>query len=102
MRKILIDFDGTIINHKSVPTRVKWWLDKPKKNSLETLIKMQNDNDLVIFTSRLESDFPIINSWLYKYGFPILRITNIKEKADVYIDDRAYRFTNWLDISKLW
>ena len=100
--KILCDLDGTIILHKTIPTRAKWWKDKPKKNALTALWKLTENNEIVIFTSRTEDEWPTINDWLYRYGFPLFRITNIKEKADIYIDDRAVRFTNWLDLSKLW
>lgn len=101
MRKILTDLDGTIMDHKTIPTRKEWWLDKPKKFALEAIWKLHENNEIIIFTSRKPEEWKIIDFWLYIHGFPLLRITNVKEKADVYLDDRAIRFNNWMDISKL-
>jgi hypothetical protein len=101
MRKYLIDFDGVLLDHKTIPTRKSWWKDKPKKYALDALWKLSKYNEIVIFTARKKRDWGIIESWLYFFGFPLFRITNIKENADVYVDDRCIRFTNWLDLSKL-
>ena len=45
-------------------------------------------------------DLQKVANWLHKYEFPQMKVTNIKEPAHVYIDDRAIRFTNWQDIRK--
>jgi capsule biosynthesis phosphatase len=38
-------------------------------------------------------------TWLEKYGIPYDEIYFGKPHADVYIDDNAYRFSQWSDIS---
>lgn len=103
-RKIAIDFDHTICDHP-YPTPKKWWLDPPVKDSLEVINNLveKSSKEVYIFTARPESEWEIIRQWLYTHGFPILRISNIKElEIDVLIDDRAIRFeNNWQSIVKL-
>ena len=99
--RIGIDFDGVLIDHKNIPTRKHWWKDKPKPNALEAVTMLNEKHDVHIFTAREENDWPAIMTWLYFHGFPILEITNVKRKGvEVFIDDRAIRFTNWIDIIK--
>lgn len=95
--RISIDFDGTICHRKGIPTSRS--LGRPKKGSKDAIrFFMELGHDVWILTSH--EDLNEVSSWLYKYKFPKLRITNIKEPAHVYIDDRAIRFTNWQDIRK--
>lgn len=54
-----------------------------------------------ILTARKEGEFPKITAWLTKHHFPTLEVTNVKKNGTLaLIDDRAIRFTNWLDITK--
>jgi hypothetical protein len=103
--KIALDFDGVLIHHKTVPTRKDWWKDKPTVNALEVVSKWSNNlfNEIYILTAREPEEFFQVRKWLVKYGFSKdIRITNVKEKGtDVFIDDRAIRFTNFMDLSKL-
>jgi len=95
--KIAIDFDGVICNRKGIPTEKG--LGYPKKGAKDAInLLIKNGYDIWILTSN--PDLNEVASWLNMYDFPQLRITNIKEPAHVYIDDRAIRFTNWQDIRK--
>jgi len=95
---ICIDFDGVI--HKagvgSKPGRPIY--DEPTEGAVFTLRNLAKEFELVVLTSRPKEDFKKIEEWLHSYGFPIMRITNVKPNARAYIDDRAIRFTTWSDI----
>ena len=100
--KIAIDYDGVLIDHQDIPTSEKWWKDQPMKGAVDALWLLSKEHEVYICTAREEKDWPIIEQWMDIHGFPKLEITNKKKpNTDVYIDDRAYRFTNWNDIYKL-
>jgi 5'(3')-deoxyribonucleotidase len=99
MRRICIDFDGVIHKYS------KGWqggkiYDDPMPGAKEALEKLQKEYELVIFTTRKETSD--VSMWMAKNGLPNLAVTNEKLPAIAYIDDRAVRFTNWEDISKLY
>ena len=76
--KILVDFDNT----------VQLW-GTPKADAVETLREwIRLGHVVIIYTSRPESDFPDIYTWLQSYG---VRPSDIVHKpyADLYIDDRS-------------
>ena len=103
-RKIAIDFDHTICDHP-FPTPRKWWLDPPMKDSLQVITHLveRSPKEVYIFTSRPKSEWPIVTQWLYSHGFPLLRVSNVKELGiDVIVDDRSIRFEgNWQSTIKL-
>lgn len=96
--KIAIDFDGVICKRVGIPT-VMETDDIPVEGALhaiELFLKMKYH--IWVFTSN--PNLKEVEKWLRENGFPELKVTNIKEPAHVYIDDRAVRFTNWQDIRK--
>ena len=75
----------------------------PLTSAVEALQKLSKDYNLYIFTTRAnDRDQRIaITEWLKRYGMdPGMKITNIKDPAIAYIDDRGIRFTNWPDMVK--
>lgn len=46
-----------------------------------------------ILTAR--PDLREIRAWLKTHGFPPMIVTHTKLSADVYVDDRAFRFRAW-------
>lgn len=97
--KIAIDFDGTICDRLGIPT-IQWGgYERPKDGSLEAVKYLLSlGHEIWIFTSNPHLD--LVEKWLEAYNFPKLEVTNIKKPAQVYIDDRGLRFTNWQDIRK--
>lgn len=87
-KKIFIDFDGVINDYSG-------WKDgemnNPKEGALDFIKELNLNYDIWIFSSR---DRQKIQEWLIKYRFDkyIKGVTNIKEPAYVYIDDRGIRF----------
>ena len=108
---IAIDFDGVI------HTFNKGWHDgtcygKPIKGSLDAIKKISKKFKIIIFSSKVRPDRPLVNGktgyelvseWLKKNKFSeyISEITHEKPRANYYIDDKAVLFSNnWNEVLK--
>jgi hypothetical protein len=91
MAVIGLDFDGVICQlTESKPGEFL----PPVSGALSAVHKMVRDgNDVVIYTAR--SDLKEVKQWLADHGFPKLLVTNEKIPADIYVDDKGYRFYDW-------
>ena len=106
---IAIDFDGTLVNRKGIPTSSNVWLDKPNKGAIETLkLLWEKKIMFYIFTNRGPEQWHFIKAWLVRNGFEgsqtgdVPYITNIQQpNTTIYLDDRAVRFTSWNNFRKL-
>lgn len=100
--RIAIDYDGVIHDLPGIERKHDLDGTEPKLDAVGALWWLiAEGHDVWIFTARPVEEHPQIKKWLEKWGFPKLRITNIKEPATIYLDDRAVRFTNWQDFCKL-
>lgn len=104
---LAIDFDGVIHNDN------RGWHDgtcygEPIPGALESIKTLASKYRIVIFTAKAKPDRPLVDGktgkqlveeWLNKYGVLqyVQEITSEKPRAMLYIDDNAYRFTNWTD-----
>lgn len=102
---LAIDFDGVIHNAD------KGWGDgtcygDPLPGALEALEKLSKKYNIIIFTAKAKLDRPLVNGktgamlvldWLKKYNVNqyVSSITSEKPRAELYIDDNAYRFDDW-------
>lgn len=110
-KNIAIDFDGVIHEFD------KGWYDgtcygKPIPGSLEAIKKLSKKYNVIIFSSKVLPDRPLVNNmtgkqlvinWLKKYNVYefINDITYLKPRAEFYIDDKAIKFeNNWDKIIK--
>ena len=107
---LAIDFDGVI------HTFDKGWNDgtcygDPIPGSIEAIKKLSLKYNIIIFTAKAKSNRPLVNGktgvelvkeWLSKYDLIdcVAEITSEKPHANIYIDDRGYRFNNWTDTLK--
>ena len=88
-KRIYIDFDGVLNNYTG------WTGDKnlstPKVGAKDFLEKLSKSYEIYIFTTR---DRETVYKWLIRYYLDdyIEDVTNIKEPAFVYIDDRSIKF----------
>jgi|TARA_B100001093_G_scaffold374893_1_gene359880 hypothetical protein len=105
LNNLAIDFDGVI------HTFDKGFHDgtcygKPIKGSLEAIKKLSKNFKIIIFSSKVKRDRPLINGktgmqlvkkWLKKYKVIkyIAEITCEKPRAKYYIDDKAIEFISW-------
>ena len=108
--QIAIDFDG-VIHKNSKGYHDGTIYDEPVEGSLEAIKKLSKKYDIVIFTCKAKRDRPDVNgktgvmlvdAWLEKHGIRdcVKRITSEKPRAQIYIDDKGYRFENWNDTIK--
>lgn len=97
-KTILIDFDGVIHSYEKGWNGGKIY-GKPVANSLKAVKKLIKEGyRVVVFTSR--ENLEEVEKWLKKNKFPKIEVTNKKIPSFAIIDDRAIRFTNWVDVLK--
>lgn len=93
--RIGLDFDGVLHSYVSgwtgeTPT------DPPVEGALEFVEwALSAGHSLFVFTSRAkdEAGRQGAEAWMASHGFPRLKVTYQKEHADLYVDDRAARFS---------
>jgi hypothetical protein len=105
--QIAIDFDGVI--HKNSKGFFDGTVyDDPIEGSLDSIKKISQNFDIIIFTAKASKDRPLINGktgkehvvdWLKENGFYqyIKNVVIEKPRAILYIDDKGYKFNNWVE-----
>jgi capsule biosynthesis phosphatase len=108
--RICIDLDGVICQLRK---KNELYQDlKPIDGSIEKITKLKNNGHYIILytarrmkthnanTAKVIADIGKITlDWLEKYNIPYDEIMFGKPWANIYIDDNAFRFSNW-DIIK--
>tara|TARA_Y100000816_G_scaffold138289_1_gene97871 strand:+ start:1346 stop:1744 length:399 start_codon:yes stop_codon:yes gene_type:complete len=105
LNNIAIDFDGVIHNFD------KGWHDgtcygDPIPGALEAIKDLSQNYKIIIFTAKAKPNRPLVQGktgltlveeWLKKHDIfkYVSEITSEKPRAQIYIDDRGYRFINW-------
>ncbi len=91
---LAIDFDGTIHdNLNPVPGRR---MGPPIPGAKEALEYYHNQGHTIhIYTIWDPSKHYAIMDWMVYYRIPFDLVTNRKQNAHVYVDNRAVRFTDW-------
>ena len=93
---ICVDFDGVLNNYTGWQGEEE--LFTPRENSKEFLRRLKQEYNIIIFTTR---DTDNVKEWMDLYKMPYNSITNKKEGAYAYIDDRALKFNgNYNDCLK--
>ena len=97
--RIGLDFDGVLHSYTSGFTGIEP-KDPPVKGAVKFVCKLKDAGfEVFVFTARLAGENwsaaheMAIRAWLVENNFPCLQITGEKWHADLYIDDRGYRFT---------
>src|ERR1035437_462863 len=91
---IAIDYDGVIHDHTHpIPGKR---MGAPLEGAREALIKLSKTNDIIIHTVwGDEKGRQVIPDWMKYPNFPELEITNVKPRADCYLDDKAIKHISW-------
>lgn len=84
---VCVDFDGVLNEYKGWKGEAV--LYNPRSNAKKFLQELEKDYNIIIFTTR---DADNVKEWMDLYEMPYDKITNKKEGAIAYIDDRAIRF----------
>lgn len=99
-RTLAIDFDG-VLHRYSLGWSDGTIYDNPVTGVEEALEKLHKAGFKLVCLTTREPD--TVAGWLT--GWDLLhyfeKVTNKKIPAIAYIDDRAIRFTNWDDITKM-
>tara|TARA_R110000744_G_scaffold80097_2_gene157210 strand:- start:895 stop:1293 length:399 start_codon:yes stop_codon:yes gene_type:complete len=112
VKKISIDFDGTICETKK--SGESYEDVKPISGAIESLKELKDKGfDIVIHTARnmatcnnnvakvIARQAPVIIEWCKKYDCPYDELLFGKPHVDFIIDDKAIEFTNWQDTKKI-
>ncbi len=95
--QIIIDLDGTICTEERMFSRA---LAKPNAGSVENVNRLyEQGHTIIIYTARTWMEFEMTTDWLQKHGVKYHQLMMGKPIGDLWIDDRAVRFSNnWDEI----
>lgn len=110
--KMCFDLDGTIAKNKVQGQ--DYSEVEPMSDVVETMKALKSvGHYLIIYTARNMNTFnnnigritavqaPIILEWLKKWGIPYDELIFGKPNADIFIDDKGFKFTNWKEIKSI-
>ncbi len=90
---IFVDLDGVICTEERTFERP---LAKPMPGARESLQALADQgHTIIIYTGRSWSEQRVCQHWLDEHQIPHHGLHMGKPIADVWIDDRAVRFTDW-------
>lgn len=94
-KTIMVDLDGVICTEELFHDRP---LAQPIAGAREALRDLRAaGHTVIIYTARGWSEHRVTRHWLEQHGIEYDGLHMGKPVADVWIDDRAVRFTNWPD-----
>lgn len=98
--RVCLDFDGVLHNpHDREPGHR---MGKPVHGAAEACWSLSaQGHELVVHTARTSEERHVghVADWLLYFHFPPMAISVCKPQADVYLDDKALRFVDWLSAS---
>lgn len=99
MKNIFVDFDGVLNSYQTPFTTPTHLPDPPIPGAIEWLEELVKNFHVTIYTTRMLQGVAqaALVDWFLRNGLPMHTIDKmsfscVKGGADVYIDDRAYRF----------
>ena len=94
-KTIMVDLDGVLCTEEVFLERP---LAQPMAGAREAVEKLRTAGYVVvIYTARGWGELRVTQKWLADHGFEYDGLQMGKPIADVWIDDRAVRFTDWKD-----
>lgn len=97
--KYIIDLDGTICTESNFKSRNKSVIIKGARTTIDKLYKVKK-NKIIIYSARGWNEFKTTEKWLKKNKIKYHQLILGKPIGDVWIDDRAIKFTSWASVSK--
>lgn len=92
---IFVDLDGVVCTEERTFERA---LAKPMEGAREALASLRAaGHTIVIYTGRGWPEYRMTKDWLDQHGMSYDAIHMGKPIANVWIDDRALRFTSWAE-----
>lgn len=91
--KIVVDLDGTILEERPTP-------EKPRAVPLPGAVIALNNlyemgHIIIIHSARANCDLELTLKQLDEYGIKYHHVVLGKPAGDIFIDDRAFTFTDW-------
>ena len=97
-KTIMVDLDGVLCTEEMFLERP---LAQPFAGAAAALRRLRAAGYVVvIYTARGWGEYRVAKQWLDDHGFEYDGLHMGKPVADVWIDDRAIRFTDWDDTLK--
>ena len=96
--QIIIDIDGTICAEEKEFRRALAVPIKGAKEAVNSLKK--NGHTIIFYSARIWAEYEMTIDWLNKHGFLFDQLILGKPQGDVWIDDRAIRFSSWTEVIK--
>ncbi|MGE0480796.1 MAG: hypothetical protein AB7Q17_10040 [Phycisphaerae bacterium] len=94
-KTIMVDMDGVICTEERTFERA---LAQPLDGARDALAQLKAaGHTVIVYTGRGWPEYRATKQWLDDHGMQYDAIHMGKPIADVWIDDRALRFTNWND-----
>lgn len=94
--QIIIDLDGTICTEEKTFSRS---MAKPLPNAKKSINKLYKEGYIIIlYSARSWMEYEMTAKWLQKYNFKYHQLIMGKPIGDVWIDDRAIKYTDWDEI----
>ena len=95
-KTVAVDIDGTICTEERTFERS---LAKPLPGAREALsLLRRNGNTVILYTARGWEQYRVTQVWLRKHRMQYDQLIMGKPIANIWIDDRARRFTHWTDV----
>lgn len=95
-KTIMVDLDGVLCSEESFFDRP---LAQPIVGAREALRRLRAAGyTVVIYTARSWGECRVTQEWLRQHGFEYDGLHMGKPVADLWIDDRAIRFSNWPEV----
>jgi len=92
----MVDLDGVICTEERTSERP---LAEPIDGAREALEKLRDaGHTIVVYTARGWAEYRVAEQWLKDHDIPFDGLHMGKPIGDVWIDDRAVRFSNWRDV----
>ncbi len=96
--QIIIDLDGTICTEEKQFSRS---LARPLPGASGQISRlMEEGHTVIIYSARSWQEFEMTRDWLARYQIPYSQLVMGKPTGDLWIDDRAVRFTNWEEMGE--
>ena len=93
---VAVDFDGVL--HQKSAQFSDDVTGAAVPGAAEGLSRLAERYDVVIFTARTALD--PVRQWMADRGMGGFEVTHEKPAADVYIDDRGFRFISWAGVER--
>lgn len=94
--QIIVDLDGTICTEEKMFSRS---LAKPLEDAVTSINALYDQgHTIIIYSARTWMEFEMTTAWLKQNNIKYHQLIMGKPIGDVWIDDRAIRFTSWKEV----